>query len=241
MIRVGTCGYARSQTETFRALPAVEVQQTFYRPPRPATAKAWRSRAPASFVFTAKAWQLITHEPTSPTYRKAGVSIPPDRADRFGAFRPTEEVFAAWERTREVCALLRCPVVVFQTPARFAPTPEHVRNVYAFFESVERDRRFAWEPRGDWAPYLVEKICGDLDLVHAVDPFAAEPVTVGTAYYRLHGRPPGDRRYRYTYTDDELGWLAADAGEFDEAYVMFNNVTMFDDALRLLAVLEAGP
>ncbi|MHC1610664.1 MAG: DUF72 domain-containing protein [Candidatus Methanospirareceae archaeon] len=34
-------------------------------------AERWRLRAPKEFEFTVKAWQLITHEPTSPTYRKA--------------------------------------------------------------------------------------------------------------------------------------------------------------------------
>src|SRR3954469_21508206 len=39
-------------------------------PPPPALASKWRALAPASFQFCLKAWQLITHTPASPTYRK---------------------------------------------------------------------------------------------------------------------------------------------------------------------------
>jgi uncharacterized protein YecE (DUF72 family) len=48
----------------------VEVQQTFYEPPADTTIRRWRARAPAAFEFTLKAWQLITHEPSSPTFRR---------------------------------------------------------------------------------------------------------------------------------------------------------------------------
>jgi len=54
----------------------VEVQQTFYQIPRIATGKRWREEAPPDFEFTMKAWQLITHEPSSPTYRRLRTVIP---------------------------------------------------------------------------------------------------------------------------------------------------------------------
>lgn len=113
-MKVGICGFAKSQATIFRDLRLLEVQGTFDRPPRLETVKRWRSRAPSGFEFTAKAWQVITHEPTSPTYRKGGLAIPEGRRDRYGAFRPTEEVFSAWDRTREVCEALGARFVVFQ-------------------------------------------------------------------------------------------------------------------------------
>ncbi len=48
----------------------LELQKTFYRPPRLPTAERWRRETPAEAEFTLKAWQLITHEPSSPTYRR---------------------------------------------------------------------------------------------------------------------------------------------------------------------------
>src|ERR671929_9964 len=51
-----------------REFRVVEVQQTFYEPPRDATLLRWRRQAPLRFEFTLKAWQLVTHEASSPTY-----------------------------------------------------------------------------------------------------------------------------------------------------------------------------
>jgi uncharacterized protein YecE (DUF72 family) len=63
-VKVGCCGFAGSQGRCFRDFRLVEVQQTFYEPPRVTTAERWRAKAPADFEFTLKAWQLITHEAT---------------------------------------------------------------------------------------------------------------------------------------------------------------------------------
>ena len=236
-VKVGICGFARSQATVFRSLRLLEVQQTFYEPPRAETAKGWRSRAPAGFEFTAKAWQLISHEPSSPTYRKAGLSIPDDERNRYGSFRPTEEVFAAWKRTREVCEALGASVVVFQTPESFGPTASNKENMYAFFRETKTSMARAWEPRGPWPLHVVERICEDLGLQHATDPFAAELVDQPMAYFRLHGSPPGPNMYRYRYSDEDLQKLLGFCDEVDKASVLFNNVTMFEDALRFLELL----
>jgi len=66
---IGTCGFAESHAATFRDFGIVEIQQTFYQPPRATTAEKWRAEAPQGCVFTLKARQLITHEVASPTYR----------------------------------------------------------------------------------------------------------------------------------------------------------------------------
>jgi len=235
--KVGVCGFARSHGTIFRALRLVEIQQTFYKPPKIATVKRWREGAPGDFEFTAKAWQLITHEPSSPTYRKARLSIPEEERHRYGNFCPTDEVFAAWERTRDVCETLAATIVVFQTPESFGPTPEHKENMYAFFSTITaRPFALAWEPRGPWPLHVVERICEDLGLQHATDPFAQELVDQPRAYYRLHGSPPGSTMYAYTYTDEDLNRLVGFCEDVDEAYVLFNNVTMFDAALRFLEI-----
>jgi uncharacterized protein YecE (DUF72 family) len=46
--------------------------------------------------------------------------------------------------------------------------------------------------------------------------------------------------YSYTYTDGDLQRLERFLRrfEFSRAYVMFNNVTMFDDAYRFLKLLQ---
>ncbi|MER3456480.1 MAG: hypothetical protein C4303_10290 [candidate division GAL15 bacterium] len=233
-IRVGCCGFARRLEEYARQLPVVEVQQTFYRLPRVQTAQAWRRRVPEEFEFTVKAWQLITHPPTSPTYRRLGRALPASGLDRYGSFAPTEEVHEAWLRTLEVCRALRASVVVFQCPASFTPTQTHVAHLEHFFRTVPREGlQFAWEVRGPWPEDLVRRLCQELDLVHCTDPFTSRSVHGAFGYYRLHGR----RGYRYRYTDEDLRqlreWCRA------PAYVMFNNVSMWEDALRFRHLL--GP
>ncbi|MBC7252293.1 MAG: DUF72 domain-containing protein, partial [Anaerolineae bacterium] len=231
MIKVGCCGFPRRKTEYAEHFPVVEVQQTFYQPPRLRTAQRWREQVPPTFEFTLKVWQLITHEPRSPTYRRLREPIPEEHKDRYGAFRPTAEVYAAWQRTREIAEALQARLVLFQCPASFTPTDEHIANLRAFFQSVDRAGLiFAWEPRGAWPEEMVGALCRELDLIHAVDPFQQWPVTPHLAYFRLHGRTG----YRYRYTDEDLMCLLEWCRRFDEVYCLFNNVSMWEDGLRML-------
>jgi uncharacterized protein YecE (DUF72 family) len=87
-IRIGCCGWTESQAKYFQHFSAIEVQRTFYQPPRLQTLVKWRASAPLEFEFTLKAWQLITHEPSSPTYRRLKTPIPEKIKSRYGAFRP---------------------------------------------------------------------------------------------------------------------------------------------------------
>lgn len=237
MIQVGCCGFPKRHADCYTALDVIEVQKTFYRPPQVKTALRWRAEAPPDFTFTMKAWQLITHEPSSPTYRRLGMEIPPEARHRYGSFRATDEVLTAWERTREIAEALRARVVVFQCPARFTPTEEHVTNVRLFFSRIARGSFLtAWEPRGDWPDDLVASLCEELNLIHCVDPFTKGTTTREIAYFRLHGRTG----YRYRYTDADLRELYRLCQEFKEVWVLFNNVSMWEDALRFRELLSVS-
>lgn len=237
MISIGTCGFSASQARAMRDLAVVEIQRTFYRPVPVATARRWRERAPERFAFTVKASQFVTHDATSPTYRRSGLNEPV-RPGRYGSFRDTAEVMAGWEATRDVAEVLGAAAIVFECPPSFTPSPDHVRALYRFFEAITTNAAKVWEPRGPWASHLIDKVCADLDLVHGVDPFAAEPVTAGLAYFRLHGSPPGPRAYSYTYTDEDLERLLTTCREYDDAFVLFNTVRAHTDAVRTLAMLR---
>lgn len=76
MVKVGCCGFPVSRARYFGAFGVVEVQRTFYQPPAKELAEKWKRQSPGDFEYTLKAWQLITHEPTSPTYRKLKTAIP---------------------------------------------------------------------------------------------------------------------------------------------------------------------
>jgi len=228
MIKVGCCGFPKAKKEYYAHFPVVEVQQTFYQPPKVETAQKWRAEAPPGFEFTLKTWQLITHPPSSPTYRRLKIEI--DKRDRYGFFRPTDEVLAAWERTREIAGALEAQIVLFQCPASFTPTKEHIANMRAFFRAIERDGlHFIWEPRGEWEEEEIKGLCQELDLIHGVDPFQRPPVYGEIAYFRLHGISG----YRYRYTAEDLNRLLQWCQEYEKVYCLFNNITMFEDALRM--------
>jgi len=235
-IRIGCCGFPVAREKYFQHFNLVEIQQTFYQPPRPATVLKWRATAPPDFEFTLKAWQLITHPPTSPTYRRLKEMITDEKKGRYGFFSPTEEVFAAWEETARIAGALATRVIIFQCPSSFTPTDEHVENMHHFFSSVERKGfSFIWEPRGLWPEDTIRKICEELKLIHCVDPFKNEPVSGVFTYLRLHGKDG----YTYRYTDEELNCLAEKVKKRKHlTYVMFNNRDMFNDAHRFRALVS---
>lgn len=240
-VLVGCCGFPVARVRYGAEFPVVEVQQTFYQPPRVATAVRWRQEAPPGFRFAMKAWQLVTHPATSPTYRRLREPLagPPDA---YGFFRATPEVDRAWSRTVEVARALGAEVVLLQCPASFRPEPENVERLRRFAARAGRDGlRLAWEPRGGWPPALVAGLCRELGLLHAGDPLAGALSPGEVAYFRLHGR--GGYRYRHTDADlDELLARCRDAisSGAREAWVLFNNLSMLEDARRFLALVRTG-
>jgi len=240
---IGCCGWPEGRAAYYRHFPVVELQSTFYQPPSAELARKWRAAAPAPFVFTLKAWQLITHEPSSPTYRRLKKPVPEADRGAYGSFRPTEQVHSAWETTLAMARAVQAPAVVVQCPASFRPTAANRQNLERFFGSITREGRLiVWEPRGDWPRQTVAEICQRLDLVHCVDPFqSGAPSSVGPVYLRLHGRGG----YHYQYTDQELEWLADVCRRCRLAgaapiHVMFNNTAMKEDALRFQALVKPG-
>lgn len=235
MVKVGCCGFPQGMRNYFSQFKLVEVQQTFYKMPRLETAQRWRQEAPPDFEFSLKAWQLVTHPVTSPTYRKAGMKISPGAEERYGFFKHSDEVSAAWEQTREFAKVLQAKVIVFQCPPSFKETPENIDNMKGFFDSAKYSGFvFAWEPRGDWKGSTIQAVCSELGLVHCVDPFKKEPLWGQLQYFRLHGGPG----YRHHYTEEELKRLR-DRVAGKDTYVLFNNLNMYQDALafsRLLPV-----
>lgn len=212
--------------------PVVEVQHTFYEPPSDDLLRKWRRNVPGRFEFTIKAWQVVTHESSSPTYRRMKRPLPDEHRGQVGSFRTTAPVLAAWERTLECAAVLRATAVLLQCPRSFRPTPTNVANLRTFTDTVERPAgvRLLWEPRGEWPAALLAELCADLGLVHVVDPMQTETVTPEATYYRLHGTTGA----RHVHTDEEL-WRLHDlvAGRTDP-YVLFNNLPRVGDADRFL-------
>jgi uncharacterized protein YecE (DUF72 family) len=237
LIKIGCCGFRSSRDSYYELLPAVEVQHTFYQPPQTRTLERWRAEAPDRFEFTVKAWQLITHQASSPTYRRLKRELTDKEKEQSGSFRSSRIVKEAWDVTSACAQALRARMVLFQCPASFLPTKVNIEKMRKFFRKLKRDRlSLCWEPRGEWPREVVRDLCEELDLWHVVDPFAGRTVTPDRCYFRLHGR----KGWRYTYEDGELEELYSMLPEGKESYVFFNNIRMHEDALRFKAMVEGG-
>ncbi len=235
-IKTGCCGFAAAQVQYARLFPVIEVQQTFYQPPRLATLERWRDTFPAEFEFTIKAWQLITHEAWSKTYRRLKINLSEKERQECGYFKNSAIVQDAWETTRRCAAVLQAQLVLFQCPAGFKPTALNLERMRAFFSSINREKlTLLWEPRGDWPDELVSTLCRELELVHAVDPFVRPTLSQQLTYYRLHG---GDG-YRHNFEDSELHALLSLISPSSDAYIMFNNINMLDDAQKFQNMLTS--
>jgi len=240
-IRIGCCGFGLAQPAYFEKFSCVEIQQTFYQPPLLKTLSKWRQNAPTEFEFALKAWQLITHTSSSPTFRRLTKKLTSSDLADSGAFRSTAIVKEALEVTLACAEILRAKALLFQSPASFGQTERHMENMRQFFGSFTppTDVRFYWEPRGNWDEQTIASLCQELNLFRAVDPFAIEQKSAEHVYFRLHGK--GGWRYKFTAADQQ--WLAdllAAKHRKGVAYVFFNNVSMVHDASEFKQVLHAN-
>lgn len=235
-IKVGCCGFRTAMADYTQRFPVVEVQQTFYQPPQLSTLERWRAIAPPGFEFTLKAWQLITHEARSPTYKRLKRELDEAERAQCGSFRQTEIVREAWATTLGCAAALEARRILFQCPASFTPTPANVERMRQFFASIERNDslQLLWEPRGQWPDELVRSLCRELDLVHVVDPFKARTQTPEQCYFRLHGR----REKGFMHASEELEEVLAVLPTESVSYVLFNNVRMLDDAIKFQELIR---
>jgi uncharacterized protein YecE (DUF72 family) len=245
---VGTCGFQKARRRHYESLDAVEVQQTFYDPPPPERLEAWAREAPEGFVFTVKAWMLITHGYNRMLWRRLRRSLPyPPEA--FRPFEASEAVLWALNVTLEAARALNARAIVFQSPASFKASEQNAARVEAFFkEAGISGFEVYWEPRGSWwspgeGARLLARVADRAGVNVAGDPLRGRlpPAGQETLYARLHGLGGrGEVNYRYKYTDADLERLLGIIKAYPRAYVMFNNVYAFEDAVRFRALLGGG-
>jgi len=196
-----------------------------------------------------KAWQVLTHPPSSPTWRKMKRK-PNGNLENYGFLRPTKENLEAWSETLRIAQILNARAIILQTPPSFRFSEEATKNVVEFFTAVlsttPKDLLICWEPRGDWNthPEALQKVL-ELGIIHVTDILKADPLpnSKGVLYTRLHGLGNKEVNYKYKYTDNDLSILIRKIldrkEEILEAYVLFNNVHMFEDAKRFRERLRA--
>lgn len=229
MIKVGCCGFPVAREKYYKKLSVIEIQSTFYDFVNQETLKKWRIEAPADFEFVLKAFQFITHTKTSPTYKRAK-HLENLNLENLGNFQPTKEVFECFKVLTEYAKILKAKVIIFQSPASFTPEKENIKNMERFFSKIDRKNFIlGWEPRGKWSEKEIKEVCERFELVDVVDPFLRESTSGKIFYYRLHG----GKGYRHKFSDEELK-IVAENVKRKNGYVMFNNISMFEDAQRFL-------
>ena len=239
-VNVGLCGFSMSMRNYARHFPVVEIQQTFYEPPRDAIMKKWRAETGAMLEYTMKVWQLVTHAANSPTYRRMKRTLKPN--DVPGGFRDTRCVQEGWQRSVECADVLGATGMLFQCPASYDPSSDNVQHLRRFFNCIRRPHaRLLWEPRGNgWIERrdLAVTLCEELDLTLVVDPFVTKPWRARTNYWRLHGPGSAHQPYSDQHLQSLKTLLLGGVQQNPETtYVMFNNIPRILDANRLSKLL----
>lgn len=194
-------------------LKSVEINATFYRPPRPEMLEGWAARTPDDFLFAVKGWRAISH------YRRL--------AD-------CDELVARFLAGLKPLGNKRGPVL-FQLPPNFAPDPERLA---AFLALLPKRGRVAIEFRDprwhrDDIYELLEsrKVAFCLfELGKLVSPRVA---TADFVYLRLHGRKA---RYCGNYSESALKdwakYLKVQMADGRDVYAYFDNTDEADYAVK---------
>jgi len=207
---------------------AVELNNTFYRPPVASYAQSWveRTRDARSFHFTLKLWQRFTHGIVPPG--PEGETDSPGRASRVAAGAgPLDAPYAAEEVSlfkRGIEPLARSDRlggILLQFPWSFENSPE-TRDYLARLAADFREyRRFIEVRHRSWQNDQAFAFFRELGLnwtnidqpVSRTSVAPSAVVTGDAAYVRLHGRNASawfkrdagrDDRYNYLYSDEEL-------------------------------------
>lgn len=229
-ISIGCAGFDRmAQSKYWKQFNLVEIQETFLNPPNDATLKRWRNHAPTSAQFVIKAWQLLTHLPhETPTYRQLAAhwQLP---LEELGALKLTEATRTAFEKMKQVAAMLRSNVILFETPSSFTPTAQHKKRLTTFFESVDRGTlSLAWDGRGVWSSSEKIALCRDLKLVPCLDTASLEdfrePI-LDPYYFKFRG---------VNYSASQLYHFASLLKLYSFASFVFQSDKMSHDAKQFL-------
>jgi len=228
----------------------VEINSSFYAPPRPQAAASWvrRVRHNPRFRFTAKAWQRLSHERKEATAASLTADCEPVR--------------------RSMAPLAEAGVlgaILIQFPWSFRCTPENLGHLEVLFRSL-REFPLVLEVRhGSWDnaqlyEFLREQRVAFCNVDQPVIGNSLKPaahVTASVGYFRMHGRnyrnwfsedAGRDARYDYMYSREEIARLSAlirsIRQEAEETYAITNNHfrgQALVNALEILEELDARP
>jgi uncharacterized protein YecE (DUF72 family) len=222
----------------------IEINSSFYSPPRPTDAASWARRVGNNprFKFTAKAWQRLSHEPR-------------------GAAQSTL-VADCNEVRRSLAPILEAGVLgtlLLQFPWSFKNTPENAEYLRNLFRLLY-DFPLALEVRhGTWAREALYQLLKEhrVALCNIDQPVIGDSMrlsahlTARVGYFRLHGRnyqdwfredAGRDARYDYLYSKEEVRQVSHQIRQVrqnaEETYVITNNHFRGQALVNALDILE---
>jgi uncharacterized protein YecE (DUF72 family) len=233
----------------------IEINSSFYAPPRPKDAAAWARRVHNNprFRFTAKAWQRITHENSG--------------AENSGA---DESALAAdcGKIRNSLAPLAEAGVlgaVLIQFPWKFRCTIENQDYLDKLFRLLKdfplalEVRHASWD-REPFYDFLRERAVAFCNVDQPVIGNSIKPgerATSRLGYFRLHGRNYAnwfkedagrDARYDYLYSKAEIHQLSEQIRTVhqstEETYAITNNHfrgQALVNAMEILEELDATP
>ncbi len=191
---------------------AVEINNTFYRPPAPAVAKQWVERTPADFIFAIKLWQKFTH-PTKIFRNKSAQEWEPATTSDFDEFRAG--ILPVAEAGKLGALLLQYPAGFHYSSANMERLQQTLRWFYDYPKAVEL-RHKSWSENDNAVKELLQenRASGVLIDEPKFDTSIRQQLeSVGDLFYfRAHGRNakawwnPKEswERYDYLYSRAEI-------------------------------------
>ncbi len=207
---IGCSGFPVPPTRYFKDFAFVEVQETYASMPGASTVKRWRREAPAGFEFGVLAPREIGQE----------------------AFRRGKIVDAALDSLTEIVTLLAARIAVFTCPPELEDSRANRAAIKEFLGEVKkRFERIVLEVPPTWESTAAVDLALAAKVIPAVDPLSFGLAEAKVAYYRL----PGPAGHKSRYEDPAMERLAelALGARHDEAFYVFTNVDMAQDARRL--------
>jgi uncharacterized protein YecE (DUF72 family) len=203
----------------------IEINSSFYRPPRPETVRTWveRVRPHERFLFTGKLWRRFTHE-REQLFTQAEVA---EAGDPFKVLHDAGKLGAV---------LLQFPWSFRRTDANASgSTTSYGPEVFPLVVEIRHESRNV----PDFYTELAERRIGFVNIDQPLFKQSIKPSTIATApvgYVRVHGRNYRDwfrkdagpaARYDYLYSAEELKpWVKRVeevAKSTRETYVVTNN------------------
>ncbi len=238
MIYVGCCGIPISMEKYAELFKAVEINYTFYNLPQEKTLASWKAKL-SSLIISVKAWQGVTHEAKSPTWKRFKGKLE-GKKENYGSLKPTKEVRQAFNKSLEVAKRLNAKFLLLQLPFSFKDSKQNLENAKKFFKQAKRSKvRLVVELRG-WKQESIDELCKKFKLIEAFDPFHKIGYVKDWAYLRLHGKIVGNKIiYRHEYSKEELKRLKeiVESLPAKHALVLFNNTNMLKDALKFQKII----